>query len=360
MLPDNHAMEGLGEVKSERTHSLVYVGRSPAKGDQHCSETSAAATARRFGHPSGSLKRIEMRRTTTFSTILVLVVLLTAHMAWAGPTEDSDREAARIATKQATAAYNLGHYDEAASQYEEAYRRVPDPILLYNLGQSYRQADKLDKALTAYRSYLRTAPDDAPNRAKVQQWVGELEWTSDLQNKTAALKAAQEKERAAQVVTKPAEPDKPAEPRKAVEAEPAQRAEPTTPAKPQIQKQQAPTPSVSTRSDLLTQTPTVEEPHSAASWKKWAPWVGVGITAALGVATIVEGLSANSSFNNLQGNCGKTRTCTDSQVDGVRSKATVTNVLLGLTAASAAATGVVFYLSYSGSKETAASLAWRY
>jgi tetratricopeptide (TPR) repeat protein len=281
-----------------------------------------------------------MRKTTTFSTILVLVALLAAHMAWAGPTEDSDREAARIATKQATAAYNLGHYDEAASLYEEAYRRVPDPILLYDLGQSYRQADKLDKALTAYRSYLRTAPDDAPNRAKVQQWVGELEWTSDLQNKTAALKAAQEKERAAQVVTKPAKTDKPAEP--------------------QIQNQQAPTPSVSTRSDLVTQAPPVEEPHSAASWKKWAPWVGVGITAALGVATIIEGLSANSSFNNLQGNCGKTRTCTDSQVDGVRSKATVTNVLLGLTAASTAATGVVFYFSYSGSKETAASLAWRY
>jgi tetratricopeptide (TPR) repeat protein len=158
-----------------------------------------------------------MRKTTTFSTILVLVALLAAHMAWAGPTENSDREAARIATKQATAAYNLGHYDEAASLYEESYTRVPDPILLYDLGQSYRQANKLDKALIAYRSYLRTVPEDAPNRERVKQWVAELEWTSDLQNKTAALKAAQEKDRAAQVVTKPADPDKPAEPRKAVQ-----------------------------------------------------------------------------------------------------------------------------------------------
>jgi hypothetical protein len=38
----------------------------------------------------------------------------------------------------------------------------------------------------------------------------------------------------------------------------------------------------------------------------------------------------------------------------------VTNVLLGLTAASAAITGVGFYFNYSGSKETGASLAWRY
>jgi len=309
------------------------------------------------------LKRIAMRKTTTFSTILVLVALLAAHMAWAGPTEDSDREAARIATKQATAAYNLGHYDEAASLYEEAYTRVPDPILLYDLGQSYRQANKLDKALIAYRSYLRTAAEDAPNRERVKAFVDELEWTFEIQAKSAARKAAQERGAATPVVSKPA---KAAQPERPVETEPAQPAEAAQPGRPsesaelQIPRQQVPSPSISKRPDLISQPQTVEEPHPSASWKKWAPWVGVGITAALGVATIVEGLSANSSFNNLQGNCGKTRPCTDSQVDGVRSKTTVTNVLLGLTAASAAATGVVFYFSYSGSKETAASLAWRY
>jgi len=295
-----------------------------------------------------------MQKSTTFSAVLVLVALLAAPTAWAGPSEDADREAARTATKQATAAYNLGHYDEAASLYEEAYTRVPDPILLYDLGQSYRQANKLDKALTAYRSYLRTAPEDAPNRERVQQWVGELEWTSDIQAKAAAQRAAQKEQPSTSAAPAPPIP-KPAEP-----AELPEPAEPAQPAEPQISRQQVPSPSFSTRSDLVSQAPKVEEPLSYASWKKWASWVGVGLTTALGVATIVEGLSANSSFNDLQESCGKTKTCTNSQIDGVRSKTTVTNVLLGLTAASAAATGVVFYFSYSGSKETAASLAWRY
>jgi hypothetical protein len=49
MLTGNHAMEGLGEVMSESRCRLVYVCRSPAKGDQHGSETSPVATARRFG-----------------------------------------------------------------------------------------------------------------------------------------------------------------------------------------------------------------------------------------------------------------------------------------------------------------------
>jgi hypothetical protein len=275
------------------------------------------------------------------SGLALAIAMLAVPVAWAGPTEDSDREAAKVATKQAMAAFNLGHYDEAASLYEEAYRLVPDPILLYDLGQSYRQANQLDKALIAYRSYLRTAPEDAPNRERVEAWVRELDWTSDIQAKAAAQKAAQKKE---------PEPSAPVVPAPAV----------PKPPEPQISDQQVPPPSPPARPDLVSQAPKAEEPHPSASWKKWAPWVGVGITVALGVAAIVEGLSARSSFSDLQGSCGKTKTCTNSQVDGVRSKTTVTNVLLGLTAASAAATGVAFYLSYSGGKEASASLAWRY
>ena len=293
-----------------------------------------------------------MHKATTLLAILA-TAMLAIPMAWAGPSEDSDREAARVATKQATAAFNLGHYDEAVSLYEDAYKHVPDPILLYDIGQSYRQANQLDKDLIAYRSYLRTAPHDAPNRAKVQQWVWELESASNIQAKAAAEKAAQNKEPPTPVVPASVVPA-PVVPAPVVPQPPESQTEP------QISHPQVPPPSAPARSDLVSQAPKAEEAHPSASWKKWAPWVGVGVTAALGVATIVEGLSARSSFNNLQGTCGVTRTCTDSQVDGVRSKATVTNVLLGLTAASAAATGVVFYFSYSGAREAGVSLAWGY
>jgi tetratricopeptide (TPR) repeat protein len=210
-------------------------------------------------------------------------------MAWAGPSDDSDREAARVATKQATAAFNLGHYDEAASLYEEAYKHVPDPILLYDLGQSYRQANKLDKALIAYRSYLRTAPDDAPIRAKVQQWVGELEWTSEIQAKAAAQKAAQKERAPTPVVPAPVVPA-PVVPAPVVPVPVV-----SQPPEPQISQPQVPPASTPARTDLVSQAPKVEEAQPSASWKKWAPWVGVGITAALGVATMIEGLSARSS-----------------------------------------------------------------
>ena len=102
---------------------------------------------------------------------LALLVLLGGLPALAGPKE----EAARAEVAAGTAAYNLGYYDDAARHYEEAYRQVPDPALLFNIGQAYRLAGKPDRAITAYRSYLRTAPADAANRGQVEKRIPELE-----------------------------------------------------------------------------------------------------------------------------------------------------------------------------------------
>jgi tetratricopeptide repeat protein len=77
--------------------------------------------------------------------------------------------------KQARVAYDLGNYDEAASRYEAAYRLVQDPALLYNIGQAYRLAGRTEKALAAYKGFLRTAPPDDPNRAPVEGRIAELE-----------------------------------------------------------------------------------------------------------------------------------------------------------------------------------------
>ena len=61
------------------------------------------------------------------------IFLVVGRSASAETKEDRDREAAREATRQATAAFNLGQYDEAATLYEKAYKLVSDPILLYDL-----------------------------------------------------------------------------------------------------------------------------------------------------------------------------------------------------------------------------------
>jgi tetratricopeptide (TPR) repeat protein len=101
----------------------------------------------------------------------MLALIVSARAGRAGPNEDAAREA----TRKGAAAYNLGSYEEAARHYEAAYRLVQDPALLFNLGQSWRLGGQPDKALTAYRAYLRTAPDDAAKRELVERRIEELE-----------------------------------------------------------------------------------------------------------------------------------------------------------------------------------------
>ncbi|HEY1585425.1 MAG TPA: tetratricopeptide repeat protein [Polyangia bacterium] len=96
-------------------------------------------------------------------------------------------EATRIAMehfRKGTRAYDLGHFTEAAAEYEKAYEAKENPALLYNLGQAYRGAGEHQKALNAYRAYLRNAPD-APNREEVTHFIEALRHTIEVQKAMA-------------------------------------------------------------------------------------------------------------------------------------------------------------------------------
>jgi tetratricopeptide (TPR) repeat protein len=112
-----------------------------------------------------------MRRSKTAWTMLAIVAAAMSGPALAGPAEDASREH----FGRATVAYNLGHYEQAAAEFEAAYRLVADPSYLFNIGQAFRLAGVPQKALIAYRSYLRTSPRNAPSRAQAQERVRELE-----------------------------------------------------------------------------------------------------------------------------------------------------------------------------------------
>jgi tetratricopeptide (TPR) repeat protein len=242
-------------------------------------------------------------------------LILTTSISWAG--SDSDKEIARTIAGEATAAYNIGDYIEAADLYEEAYRLVPDPVFLFNLGQCYRQSGKPDKALIAYQSYLKSASEYAPYRFRVEEWIEELE--SILASQVKLTKTKFESKPKPEPILFPSRPN--------------------------------PFPEI----NLVKSDPKIE---ASFPWKRSIPWIGVGVTSALGIASLVEGLSTRSSYQDLKNSCGKTSTCTDSQVQSVRSKSLITNVLLGVAAATAIATGISFYLNLSGTKSAGISLAW--
>ena len=69
---------------------------------------------------------------------LTFVVWVLALASSARAAEPGNNEEARVHVRQATAAYNLGLYLEAANEYEAAYRQTLDANLLFNIGQAYR------------------------------------------------------------------------------------------------------------------------------------------------------------------------------------------------------------------------------
>src|SRR5260370_33236020 len=97
----------------------------------------------------------------------IVLTLLVAPALWA------DEDAKSLFDK-GTAAFALGNYDEAANDYEGAFKLKPDPALLYNAAQAHRLAGNKPRALQLYQSYLHLYGKGIRNRAEVEQRVAEL------------------------------------------------------------------------------------------------------------------------------------------------------------------------------------------
>jgi tetratricopeptide (TPR) repeat protein len=88
--------------------------------------------------------------------------------------EDRPSKWAKTLSDEAAKQFDLGEYEQALQSYKAAYLEKPDPVFLFNIGQCYRLLGKPEEAAGAYKSYLRKRPD-APNRALVEQFIGDAE-----------------------------------------------------------------------------------------------------------------------------------------------------------------------------------------
>src|SRR4029079_2419550 len=84
-----------------------------------------------------------MQRGSSWSGVVIVfsAAVVLAPLAHAEPVSNpvGDKDASRL-YQEATSAFGLGHYAEAAEKYEGAFSLRPDPALLYNAAQSYRLA----------------------------------------------------------------------------------------------------------------------------------------------------------------------------------------------------------------------------
>jgi tetratricopeptide (TPR) repeat protein len=108
------------------------------------------------------------------------------------PSARADKATAKRLTEQATLAYKLGHFQEALEDFSMAYGQFSAPLLLFNIGQCYRELGNYERAVFFLRGYLREIPR-AKNRALVEDLVAECE--TKLAAQQAELKRRQEEDR---------------------------------------------------------------------------------------------------------------------------------------------------------------------
>jgi len=192
----------------------------------------------------------------------VLLSLFSANLWAAEPPNDE----VKALVRKATGEYNLGQYLEAARDYQAAYLQTLDANLLFNVAQAYRLGGETDKAITAYRSYLRSDP---PND---QRGLAESK-LRELEEKRASAPAA-----------RAAPPTPAAAPAPAVTPPPtATVASPTTPDE---SPRAVAAPSAGEPNVLVT-APASEPPKSGAFYTRWPFWVVTGVLVAGGVVAAV-------------------------------------------------------------------------
>jgi tetratricopeptide (TPR) repeat protein len=184
----------------------------------------------------------------------------------------------------ATAEFNLGHYEKAASMYEEIYKVTLEPVLLYNIAQAHRLGGDFDKAVFFYRGYLRAQPQ-AKNHSEVQRRIAELDEAIE------AKRRGQERPPNVPATVEPHARTQP-EPPPTVTPGPEPASQPRPSATPPPEAQPAPPEAQPTAQPATAsnEAPASDKPV----WKKWWFWTIIGGVVVVGVVVAVAVVATES------------------------------------------------------------------
>jgi hypothetical protein len=258
-------------------------------------------------------------------TRLAYVVVLTVGLSATALAQDF--EAAGKHFSAAQEAFGAKHFKTAAGEFEAAYGITKDPVLLYNVGESYEKAGDGHKAVGAYKQYLKEQPA-AQDRAEVQKRIKAIE--AKGYKLTSQSAPGDNPPTTAPATTPPATtspatpppstpPARPTPPPPLKELPPTATTPPTTPpvttppaTPPTLPPSTAPTTTETT--PPATTTPPAPEPAAVpqatppppglldegpTTKLRVAAWIGVAATLAVLTAGAIFGLSAESRSDEI-------------------------------------------------------------
>ena len=233
--------------------------------------------------------------------------------------QTSDTERARAAFARAEVHFKLGEFKQALPLYKEAYRARAMPEFLFNIGQCHRHLGDCARTIFFFRQFLGHRPK-SPHKPKLEKMIRDCE---------AKLKAGPVKPKAGPVKPK-TDPVKPK----------------TDPVKPKTDPVKPKTDPVKPKTD-----PAKPQKGRKPLSRVWL-WTGVGVTTALFATAAVTGVlarSKNNTYNDPTTSIAERRSLKDTG----ETLETVSWTMVGVGAAAAAGTAVLYWLTRPGSIEKA-------
>jgi hypothetical protein len=94
---------------------------------------------------------------------------------WAPRVHAQDYDAAGRHFASGQERFAQKKFHTAAMEFQAAYDITKDPVLLYNVGESWQKAGEAQRAIDAFRAYLKERGSEAKDRADVDKRVAQLE-----------------------------------------------------------------------------------------------------------------------------------------------------------------------------------------
>jgi tetratricopeptide (TPR) repeat protein len=285
-------------------------------------------------------------RRTASPVLLALLLALSGTQALAANA--ADRATARRAFERGSRLYQQARYAEAAAAFEEAYRAVPNAVVLYNLGQCYERLGELEKALNSYREYLRLVPK-AEDREAVQTLIASLEGRLEAVKRprvtlssepSGALVSLDGQERGSTPWSEPVEAGTHQLSLALKGYQPLRRELEVRPGEPlQLHLVLAPTP-------VVTPAPApVATAQPSSRGRTWT-WVAAGAAGAAAAGAVTLGLMARADSRELLARPHE-RAEAQALHDSARGKSRTANILYGVAGVAAAAGVTLFFVEGS-------------
>ncbi len=110
----------------------------------------------------------------SLSHVLLACSLAVGGVASAEPKRN-DKLEAKTAYETGIKEFSDGKYDDAARYFSRAYELMREPTILYNVAQSYRLAQRFEKAAKVYREFLAHLPAGSESRPEIDGRIVEMD-----------------------------------------------------------------------------------------------------------------------------------------------------------------------------------------